>query len=143
GIGVVEAYDLNQTANSKFANIATRGFVEAGDNVMIGGLIIGPATASTARVVVRAIGPSLTAFGIAGALQDPSVDLKDANGTTLISNDNWQQGQPNEIQQLGLAPTDTHESALVTTLAPGAYTAVVRGVANTSGVGLVEVYHVQ
>ena len=75
GIGVVEAYDLNQTANSKFANIATRGFVEAGDNVMIGGLIIGPAAGSTAKVVVRAIGPSLTAFGITGALQDPTVDL--------------------------------------------------------------------
>ena len=106
GIGVVEAYDLNQTANSKLANIATRGFVEAGDNVMIGGLIIGPASGSTARVVVRAIGPSLTAFGIAGALQDPTVELKDASGTTLSSNDDWQQGQPTELQQLGLAPTE-------------------------------------
>jgi hypothetical protein len=143
GIGVVEAYDLNQTANSKFANIATRGFVDAGDNVMIGGLIIGPASGSTAKVVVRAIGPSLTAFGIAGALQDPTVDLKDANGTTLLSNNDWQQGQAAEIQQLGLAPGDIRESALVTTLSPGAYTAIVRGVGNTTGVGLVEVYNVQ
>ena len=143
GIGVVEAYDLNSTVNSKLSNIATRGFVEAGDNVMIGGLIIGPAAGSTVRVVVRAIGPSLSAFGIAGALQDPTVDLKDANGATLMSNNDWQQGQPAEIQQLGLAPTDTRESALVTTLAPGAYTAIVRGVGNTTGIGLVEVYHVQ
>jgi len=143
GIGVVEAYDLNQGANSKLANIATRGFVEAGDNVMIGGLIIGPASGSNARLVVRAIGPSLTAFGIAGALQDPTVELKDSNGSTLNSNDNWQQGQPTELQQLGLAPTNVAESALVATLAPGAYTAIVRGVGNTTGVGLVEVYHVQ
>ena len=143
GIAVVEAYDLNQAANSKLANIATRGFVETGDNVMIGGLIIGPAGGANARVVVRAIGPSLTAFGITGALQDPSVELKDVNGSTLSSNDDWMLGQPTEIQQLGLAPTDTHESALVTTLAPGAYTAIVRGVGNTTGVALVEVYHVQ
>jgi hypothetical protein len=143
GIGVVEAYDLNQTANSKLANIATRGFVEAGDNVMIGGLILGPAAGPTARLVVRAIGPSLLAFGIAGALLDPTVELKDVNGTTLSSNDDWQQGQPAELQQLGLAPGDSRESALVTTLAPGAYTAIVRGAGNTAGVALVEVYHVQ
>jgi hypothetical protein len=143
GIAVVEAYDLNQAANSKLANIATRGFVEAGDNVMIGGLIIGPAAGSTARVVVRAIGPALTAFGIAGALQDPTVELKDVNGTTLSSNDDWQQGQPAELEKLGLAPSDTRESALVTTLTPGAYTAIVRGAGNTAGVALVEVYHVQ
>jgi len=143
GIAVVEAYDLNQAANSKLANIATRGFVEAGDNVMIGGLIIGPAAGSNARVVVRAIGPSLTAFGIAGALEDPTVELKDANGSTLSSNDNWGQGQPVELQQLGLAPTNINESALVTSLAPASYTAIVRGVGNTTGVGLVEVYHVQ
>jgi uncharacterized delta-60 repeat protein len=143
GIGVVEAYDLNRTANSKFANISTRGFVETGDNVMIGGMIIGPATGSTSRIVVRAIGPSLSAFGIAGAVQDPTVDLIDVNGTTLSSNDDWQQGQPAELQQLNLAPTDPRESALVTTLAPGAYTAIVRGVGNTTGVGLVEGYHVQ
>jgi hypothetical protein len=143
GIGVVEVYDLNQTANSKLANIATRGFVEAGDNVMIGGLIIGPDAASTARLVVRAIGPSLTPFGIEGALQDPTVELKDANGGTLSSNNDWQKGQPTELQQLGLAPSDPRESALVTTLAPGAYTAIVRGAGNTAGVALVEVYHVQ
>jgi hypothetical protein len=143
GIAVIEAYDLNTAANSKLANIATRGFVEAGDNVMIGGLITGPAGGANARVVVRAIGPSLTAFGIAGALQDPTVELKNSNGATLSSNDDWQQGQPAELQQLGLAPGDTRESALVATLAPGAYTAIVRGAGNTAGVALVEVYHVQ
>ena len=143
GIGLVEAYDLAQGANSKLANISTRGFVETDSNVMIGGLIIGPAGGSNATVVVRAIGPSLADFGIPGALQDPALELKDANGTTLISNDDWQQGQPTEIQQAGLAPTDTRESALLATLAPGAYTAIVRGAGNTTGVGLVEVYHLQ
>jgi hypothetical protein len=106
-------------------------------------LIIGPAAGSTARVVVRAIGPSLSAFGIAGALQDPAVELKDANGSTLSSNDDWQQGLPAELQLLGLVPNDPRESALIATLAPGAYTATVRGAGNVAGVALVEVYHVQ
>jgi hypothetical protein len=127
--------------NSRLANISTRGFVETGSNVMIGGLIIGPAGGSSATVVVRAIGPSLA--GISGALQDPTLELKDANGSTLISNDDWQQGQPTEIQLIGLAPTDSRESALLATLPPSNYTAIVRGAGNTTGVGLVEVYHVQ
>jgi hypothetical protein len=142
GIGLVEAYDLDLAANSKLANISTRGFVETGDDIMIGGLIIGPG-GSIVRVVLRAIGPSLSSVGVAEPLQDPTVDLKNANGATLSSNNDWQQGQPAELQQLGLAPTDPRESALVATLPAGNYTAIVRGNGNSTGVALVEIYHVQ
>lgn len=142
GIGVVEAYDLDQAANSKLANIATRGFVDTNDNVMIGGLIAGPAGGGTTRVVVRAIGPSLGNFGIAGALQDPTLELVNASGAIVRSNDDWKTAQQTEIQNASLAPSDDRESALVEIVAPGNYTAVVRGKGNTTGVSLVEVYNV-
>ena len=143
GIGVVEAYDLNRAVNSRLANIATRGFVETGDNVMIGGLIIGPAGGGSARVVVRAIGPSLGNLGIMGALQDPTLALVNSNGVVIRSNDNWRQSQEAEIIATGLAPSDDRESALVQIVAPGSYTAIVRGVGTLTGVALVEVYHLQ
>jgi hypothetical protein len=143
GIGVVEAYDLDQGANSKLANIASRGFVDTDNNVMIGGLIVGPSGGVSTKVVVRAIGPSLNNFGIAGALQDPTLDLVDSNGVTVRSNNNWKDSQQTEIEATGLQPSDIREAALIETLAPGNYTAVVRGAGNTTGVGLVEVYNVQ
>ena len=148
GIGVVEAYDLNQTSNSKLANIATRGFVDIDDNVMIGGLIVGPANGANTKVVVRAIGPTLGNFGIAGALQDPTLELHDGSGATMAANDNWKtrsdgSSQEAEITATGLKPGDDRESALVQTLPPGNYTAIVRGKGNTTGVGLVEVYNIQ
>lgn len=142
GIGLVEAYDLDQTAKSKLANIATRGFVDTDNNVMIGGFIIGGNGQASARVVIRAIGPSLSGFGITGALQDPTLELKNANGSTLISNDDWKQSQAAEINQTGLAPTDIRESALVTSIPDGNYTAILRGKNNSTGVALVEVYNV-
>ena len=145
GIAVVQVYDLgaaslDSSSNSRLANIATRGPVLGGDNVMIGGFIV---SGQSSTFVVRAIGPSLAAFGIAGTLQDPTLALKNSNGVTLIGNDDWQQGQPTEIQQLGLAPGDPRESALKATLGPGQYTAVVSGKGNASGVALVEVYGLQ
>jgi hypothetical protein len=141
GIALVEAYDLDQAANSKLANISTRGFVESGNNVMIGGFIVGNGIAT---VVVRAIGPSLANAGVTGALQDPTLDFVDSNGTTLRSNDNWKLGgQQTELTTLGLQPSDDRESALIQTVGPGNYTAIVRGAGNTTGVGLVEVYNVQ
>ena len=143
GIGVVEVYDLNQAANSKLANIATRGFVETGNNVMIGGLIAGPTGASSIKVVVRAIGPTLANFGIVGALQDPTLELVTASGTVIRANNNWQDSQKTEIESFNLGPGDIRESALVETIAPGNYTAIVRGVGDTTGVALVEVYNVQ
>jgi hypothetical protein len=141
GIGVVEAYDLDRTANSRLANISTRGFVETGDDVMIGGLIVGPSDATSTTVVVRAIGPTLGNFGIQGALQDPTLDLVNSDGVVVRSNNNWRDSQEAGIIATGLAPGDDRESALVQTVAPGNYTAIVRGAGNTTGVALVEAYH--
>ena len=143
GIGLVEAYDLDQPADSKLANISTRGFIDTGDNVMIGGFIIGPEDLGDTIVLVRAIGPSLGKFGVANALEEPTLDLFDGNGTLLSTNDNWMDTQETEIEATGLAPADDRESAILVTLPPGGYTAIVRGVGDTTGVGLVEVYHLQ
>jgi hypothetical protein len=142
GIGVVEAYDLDQKANAKLINISTRGFIDTGDNVMIGGVIVGGHNNSAARVVVRAIGPSLTASGITGALADPTLELRDGNGTKFAANDNWKQDQRSEIEATSLAPKEDLESAIVITLPAGSYTAIVRGVGNSTGIGLVEVYNI-
>ena len=139
---MVEAYDLDQNAKSKLANIATRGLVGTNENVMIGGFIVGGNGQAQSKVVIRAIGPSLAAFGIANVLQDPLLELHDANGTNIQANDDWQQTQATEITQTGLAPTDPHESALVTTLPDGNYTAIVRGKNSTTGVAVVEVYSI-
>jgi hypothetical protein len=139
GIGVVELYDLDQPAPANPGNIATRGFVETGDNVMIGGFIVGGSQNRT--VLARAIGPSLTQFGVPNALQDPLLELHDASGTTLATNDNWKSSQESAINATGLAPSDDRESAVLSSpLAPGNYTAVVRGVGDTTGVALVEIY---
>ena len=142
GVGLVEIYDLDQQAQSKLANISTRGFVNSGDNVMIGGFIIGGISGGSSKMVVRAIGPSLTALGVAGALQDPSLEIHDSDGAVIASNDNWQDTQASEIEAAGLSPTDDRESAVVIVLPSGGYTTIARGVNNTVGVGLVEAYNV-
>ena len=147
GVGVVEVYDLGQAANSRLGNISTRGFVDTGDNVMIGGLIVaGGNVGASAKVLVRAIGPSLGSSGVQGPLQDPTLELHNASGTTVASNDNWKtkpdgSSQQAEIEATTLAPTNDLESALVQTLPPGNYTAIVRGKNNTTGVGLIETYN--
>jgi uncharacterized repeat protein (TIGR03803 family) len=149
GVGVVEVYDLDQAANSKLANISTRGFVDTGNNVMIGGLIVsGGAGGGYARVIVRAIGPTLGTVGIVNALQDPNLELHDAFGGTIASNDNWKDrstggSQQGEIQATGIPPTNDFEAALVQNLAPGNYTVIVRGSNNTTGVAVVEGYTLQ
>ncbi len=143
GVGLVEAYDLDQPADSKLANISTRGFIDTGDNVMIGGFIIGPENLGDATVLLRAIGPSLGNFGVTNAIQDPVLELHDGNGDTIAMNDNWRETQESEITDTGLMPTDDAESAILQTLAPGNYTAIVRGAGDSTGVGLVEVYHLQ
>ena len=146
GIGLVEVYDLNRTANSQLANISTRGLVGTGDDVMIGGLIVGGGLGTNesgnARVVVRALGPSLTQAGVTGALQDPELQLFDANGSPVASNDNWKQTQQTEIQNAGLALGDDRESAIVAVLAKGNHTALVRGKNGETGIALVEAYNV-
>lgn len=139
GIAVVEGYDLDPDKSSKLANISTRGFIQTGNNVMIGGFIMGGGAGAT-RVVVRGIGPSLGAFGIANPLADPMLDLHDANGTLIDANDNWRTNQA-LIQPTGLAPTNDAESALLlSNPAPGAYTAILRGKNSGTGVGVVEAY---
>ncbi|HZE58794.1 MAG TPA: choice-of-anchor tandem repeat GloVer-containing protein [Chthoniobacterales bacterium] len=146
GVGVVEVYDLDQAANSKLANISTRGFVDVGSNVMIGGLIVsGGAGGGNARVIVRALGPSLDALGVPGALPDPNLELHDASGATIASNDNWKMrpdgsSQQGEIEATAVMPGNDLESALVQTLPPGSYTVIVRGTGNTTGVAVVEAY---
>jgi hypothetical protein len=148
GVGVIEVYDLAQGANSKLANISSRGFVDTGDNVMIGGFIAGGPSGGSARVLVRALGPSLTNSGVAGALGDPTLELHDGNGATIASDDNWKtrpdgSSQQAEIEATTLAPGNDLESALVRSLPPGNYTAIVRGINNSTGVGLVEIYNLQ
>jgi len=139
GTAVVEAYDLDQTASSKFGNISTRSFAQTGNNVMIGGLIV--TGSGSEGVVVRAIGPSLTQSGVTNALADPLLELHDGNGALLASNDNWMDA-PNKqaIIDGGLAPRHYLESAILTNLNPGSYTAIVHGVNNGIGVALVEVF---
>lgn len=135
GLAVVEVYDLDTAANSKLANISTRAFVQTADNVLIGGLIV--VGQSSADVIVRAIGPSLP---VSGAMADPTLELRDASGTLLAANDDWRSNQQTAIINTGVAPTSEAESAIVTSLPPGSYTAVVRGVNGTTGVAVVEVY---
>ena len=135
GIALVEAYDLDQTTDAKLANISTRGRVQTGDNVMIGGLIVLGTLDET--VLIRAIGPSLP---VSDPLADPVLELHDGDGVTIASNDNWRDTQQTEIEATGLSPNDDAESALLATLAPGLYTAIVRGAEDTTGVALVEAY---
>ena len=147
GVALVEVYDLNPAASSNLGNISTRSFVQTGEHVMIGGFIVqgtGPK-----RVIIRAIGPELTQYGIANALANPRLELHNRTGALIASNDNWQTtilggiittNQVSDIQNSGHAPTAASESAIIANLQPGNYTAIVRGVNNTTGVALVEVY---
>jgi hypothetical protein len=138
GVGLVEVYDLARGANSKLANISARGFVQTDDSVMIGGFIIGGGTGGgTARVMVRALGPSLP---LSGALGDPTLELHDNDGALIASNDNWRTDQEAEIIATGIPPSNDLESAIVRTLTAGNYTAIVRGVNGTTGIALVEAY---
>lgn len=126
------------TGQSQVLQISSRGQVETGDNVMIGGFIIQNST--TKKVVVRAIGPSLGSFGVSGALANPVLELHDGTGATIATNDDWRATQEQDIIDTGLEPTDDKESAIVTELASGSYTAIVKGVNDTSGIALVEIY---
>jgi len=141
GIGVVEAFDLDTIADSKLANISTRGFVQTGDNILIAGTIILGQAAQ--KVIVRAIGPSLS---VPGKLENPTLELRDQNGGLVDANDNWVDS-PNKqaIIDSTIPPTNDLESALVQTLAGNgaSYTAILRGVNNTTGIAVVEVFALQ
>lgn len=138
GIGLVEFYDVSGT-NLRPLNISTRGLVQPGDNVMIGGFILAGGYGST-HAVVRALGPSLASSGIANPLADPILELHDGNGATLATNDDWQETQEAELNATGLAPTNPAESAIFALLQPAPYTAIVRGKGTAIGLALVEVY---
>ena len=135
GIGLVEIYDLDQLADAQLANVSTRGFVETGSNVMIGGFILGNGSGTT-NLLIRAIGPSMGP----SMLEDPVLDLHDSNGDIVMSNDNWEDTLLAEIEATGLPPINTSESAMVVTIPTGAYTAIVMDKNGGTGVGLVEVY---
>jgi hypothetical protein len=136
GIGVVEVYDLDTSVNSKLANISTRGLVQTGDDVLIAGTIV--VGQSSQKVIIRALGPSVP---VPGKLANPTLELRDSNGVLLEANDNWKDS-PNKqaIIDSTIPPTNDLESAIVRTLPPAAYTAIVRGAGGTTGIAVVEVY---
>lgn len=139
GLGVVEVYDLDSGPGSTLLNISTRGQVGADPNALIGGFILGGSESK--NILVRAIGPSLTAFGVPNALTNPTLELRNANGGLIDSNDDWMNSaQKTQIQNSGVAPNNPKESAVLQTLAAGQYTAVVHGASGGTGVGSVEVY---
>jgi hypothetical protein len=142
GAALVEAYDLDATAEAQFANISTRGLVGTDDAALIGGLIISSEASGQANIVVRALGPSLGVIGVTGALQDPTVELHNSNGDLVALNDNWRETQEGIITSTGLEPSDDREAAIFAALPAGAYTAVVHGKDETTGVGLVEAYNI-
>lgn len=139
GVGLIEVYDLNSDSGSKLANISTRAFVATGANIVIAGFALGRGTAQ-GRIVIRGLGPSLE--GIADTLNDPHLELRNSNGTLLLANDDWAQdkAQAAELQAEGLEPQHSFESAIVASLPSGSYTALLSGLSNDTGVGLVEVY---
>ena len=138
GVALIEGYDIDPGSSSQLQNISTRGLVQTGDNVMIAGVIVGGS--GSQKMIVRALGPTLSNFGVANALANPTLELRDINGNLIQSNDNWRSTQQAEIIATGLAPPNDAESAIVATLAPSNYTMIVRGVNSTTGVALVEVY---
>jgi hypothetical protein len=137
GIGLVEVYDIDKAFNTTLTNISTRGFVDVDQNVMIGGFISGN---GIVKVIIRALGPTLSQFGVTNVLADPTLELHDANGAILASNDNWADTQGAEIQASGFAPPNAKESAIIAVRPPANSTAIVRGKNNTTGNALVEVY---
>jgi hypothetical protein len=147
GVALVEVYDLSPSLQSVLGNISTRSFVQTGNDVMIGGFIV--QGTQPKNVIIRAIGPELSQYGVPDPLADPTLELHNGNGGVIARNDNWQttiiggiitSNQVQDIQNSGHAPGNASESAIIANLPPGNYTAIVRGVNNTTGVGLVEVY---
>ena len=141
GVGLIEIYDLDSGTGPELENISTRGLVESGPNVMIAGFIAASSTGGSGQVLIRALGPSLGAAGVSGPLLDPVLELHDRNGALIAVNDSWKSEQQAEIAATGIAPTNDREAAILTTLAPGAYTAIESGRGGASGVGLIEVYN--
>jgi phospholipase/lecithinase/hemolysin len=141
GIGVVEVYDLQSGASATLANLSTRGFVNRGDDVMIGGLIIG--SGDSPIIVLRALGPTVGSLGVVNFLPDPTLELHDGNGATVVLNDEWKIPYFQPVRAANLAPSQDQESAIVAPfLTPGNYTAIVRGKGTDTGLALIEVYRI-
>lgn len=140
GIGLLEVYDLDASGATTVVNISTRGFVLNGDNLMIAGLII--TGNESCQLVLRGIGPSLSEVGVPSVLADPLLELHDGNGALIQTNNDWRQGQADLLQRIGLAPTNDLESAMLISVLPGNYTAVLRGADGGTGNGLVEAYNI-
>ena len=141
GVALIEVYDLNQGVDSKLANLSTRAFVSTGENIVIAGFLLSNGNVND-RIVVRGIGPSLAAAGLPNVLADPTLELRDTNGTLILANNDWQDNpvQAAEITAAGLAPANNLESGIAATLPPGLYTALLAGLNNGTGIGVVEVY---
>ena len=139
GVALVEIYDL-EPGVSRIANISARGHIASANDVMVGGYIVG--SGDPTKVIVRALGPSLAAFGVTNPLPNPLLSVYNSDGTLIASNDDWRSTQAQEIQA-NIPPTDDLESAIVATLAPGAYTATVRDATQSTGTGLFEVYNLE
>jgi YVTN family beta-propeller protein len=140
GMAVVEVFDLSGAADAALGNISTRGFVQTGDDIMIAGFIVGANSSGNGKTVVLAKGPSLSQFIPGSVISDSVLDLRDSNGTTVASNDNWGDTQRADIEHTHLQPSNELESGIMIALPPGAYTALVSGKNGGTGVGLVEVY---
>jgi hypothetical protein len=142
GVAVVEVYDVERTSASRLGNVSGRALVLTEGNVLISGFIVGN-NSGASKLIVRALGPSLTQSGITNPLSDPTLELRDNNGSLVLANDNWQDNasQAAQISANGLAPANPFESALATSLLPGQYTAIVAGKSGGTGVGVVEVYN--
>jgi Pectinesterase len=140
GVALVEVYALNGTSAGNLANLSTRGFIAGGDHVMIAGFILAGGRGGS-RVIVRAIGPTLAATGLAGTLADPTLELHDGNGIAIAFNDNWKDAQQSEIEATGIAPADDREAAIVASIPPGPYTAVLASHDGGTGIAVIEVYN--
>jgi hypothetical protein len=142
GIGLLEVYDVDRASASRLGNVSGRALVQTGNDVLISGFIVGN-NVGAAKVVVGGLGPSLVQLGVTNPLTDPTLEVHDNNGGLVIANDNWQDNasQASQISASGLAPSNPAESALVTSLLPGMYTAIVAGKNSGTGIGVVEVYN--
>lgn len=146
GIGLIETYDLDTGTDSEMANSSARGFIENGDNVMIGGFILGARPGGT-TLLLRGIGPSLSSFGLTNVLPNPALELHNANGTLLIKNDSWKvtdatsESQEAAVKATTIPPSNDLEAAIITRLGPGAYTVILKDKNGASGIGLLETYN--
>jgi hypothetical protein len=145
GVGLVEVYDVNPTSDSQLGNLSTRGFVQGGNDVLIAGYVLGGSNTGNDRIAIRGLGPSLAQFGLNPVLADPTLELHDSNGATLITNDDWATDPVSAANLIAnnLAPSNPKEAAIFTSLPPGTFTAILAGKNGGTGIGIVEVYNLK